>query len=364
MTLKNNKLCKLTLLMKIASVILIALPLLSCKSSTFLSPMDSYINYDGRVHLTEEFAEFGWAGTQIRFKVSSSEVAIKLSDGNNDYNVIIDNEFHSIISTTYDNNRYVIPLEAGVHSVAITKRNGPNFGSAVFEGIELAPGSWVYPADADPSHKIEFIGDSWTVGYGNEGPSLQCGSYRPYENSYNSFASIAARQLNAEAHLIAASGLGLVRNYGDDNTVSERPMPFYYTRTLKDRDDLAWDFDQWKPDAVVVKLGVNDHSTAPKPSESEFAQGLYDLIEQIEMSNGLVPIFFVADNDSKTLNADRIRSAVQVEKDAGKTNIHFILLPGPTDEQLGCDYHPLTVSHQIMADALASEMQNILQWEK
>ncbi|OUS25651.1 hypothetical protein A9Q99_20930 [Gammaproteobacteria bacterium 45_16_T64] len=364
MTLKNNKLCKLTLLMKIASVILIALPLLSCKSSTFLSPTDSYINYDGRVHLTEEFAEFGWAGTQIRFKVSSSEVAIKLSDGNNDYNVIIDNEFHSIISTTYDNNRYVIPLEAGVHSVAITKRNGPNFGSAVFEGIELAPGSWVYPADADPSHKIEFIGDSWTVGYGNEGPSLQCGSYRPYENSFNSFASIAARQLNAEAHLIAITGRGLVRNYGDDNTTSERPMPFYYNRTIKDRTDVPWGFDQWKPDAIVVKLGTNDHTTAPVPSDDEFSNGYSDFIETIEAVNGRVPIFLVADEDSGILNSNRIQAVVQAQRDGGKNNIHYVLLPGPTEDQLGCDYHPLVTSHQVMADVLASEMQNILQWDE
>ena len=140
---------------------------------------------------------------------------------------------------------------------------------------------------AAPTRKIEFIGDSHTVGYGNEGPGLDCkGVYRPYENAYLSFAAITARSLGADSRSIAISGFGAVRNYADTNSTSPMPMPYYYNRTLMNRADLTWNFKAWLPDAVVIKLGTNDYSTQPYPSNQVFIQGIHDLINQVRNGYG------------------------------------------------------------------------------
>jgi hypothetical protein len=46
------------------------------------------------------------------------------------------------------------------------------------------------------------------------------------------YASIASRSLNAEYHVEAWSGRGVVRNYGAPNTTSQETMPVLMLRTL------------------------------------------------------------------------------------------------------------------------------------
>lgn len=213
-----------------------------------------------------------------------------------------------------------------------------------------------------PTRRIEFIGDSYTVGYGNEGPALDCGGlYRPYENSYLSFAPIAAKALQAESHSIAISGFGAVRNYGDANTTSATPMPFYYGRTLMERSDLNWNFQSWVPHLVVIKLGTNDHSTEPQPSADVFIQGIHGLIDQVTTAYGYLPIVLLADSSLPQL-VSRMQTATQQQRSRGNDQVHFVQVTHPPQSQLGCDWHPLVSGHQAMATQLVTAIKPILGW--
>lgn len=69
----------------------------------------------------------------------------------------------------------------------------------------------VMPVDDEPAmRKIEFIGDSDTCAFGNEGKASSAknlfGLKGRMENIYNGYACVAARMLNAEAHVLAWSG--------------------------------------------------------------------------------------------------------------------------------------------------------------
>jgi hypothetical protein len=69
----------------------------------------------------------------------------------------------------------------------------------------------VLPVDDEPAkRKIEFIGDSDTCAFGNEGKASSAknlfGLKGRMENAYNGYACVAARMLNAEAHVLAWSG--------------------------------------------------------------------------------------------------------------------------------------------------------------
>lgn len=335
---------------------------LSSSHTASIAPDNKNIRYTGRIAITHDKALFDWANTQIEFKIDAPQLELLIDDGKNDYNLFIDGKFQRIISTVQDNSVYPVELTEGPHLVTLTKRTGPNFGSGTFLGLRLPDGGKLLELPPRPPRKIEFIGDSYTVGYGNEGPGLDCaGVYRPYENSYLTYATMAARELKAESHLIAISGYGAVRNYGDANTTSATPVPFYYGRTLMERDDLPWDFGRWIPDAVVVKLGTNDHSTQPEPPADVFLQGVHGLLKQVHSAYGDVPVFLLADTALPQL-VERMQAATQQQLAKGNRKTYFVKLTHPPKEQLGCDWHPLVSGQAAMSVELVAALKPILGW--
>lgn len=307
-------------------------------------------------------ADYDWANTQIEFNLNARQLELLIADGKNDYNLFIDGKLDRIISTTTSQS-YAVSLSQGPHRVLLTKRTGPNFGAGQFKGIRLPQGGELLALPAAPTRKIEFIGDSHTVGYGNEGPGLDCkGVYRPYENAYLSFAAITARSLGADSRSIAISGFGAVRNYADTNSTSPMPMPYYYNRTLMNRADLTWNFKAWLPDAVVIKLGTNDYSTQPYPSNQVFIQGIHDLINQVRNGYGSqIRIFLVADNSISQPVAN-MQTAVQQQRSMGFERVHFVQMNFPPQNQLGCDWHPAVAGAEAMASQLAAAIKPIMGW--
>ncbi|CAK4463505.1 unnamed protein product [Aphanomyces euteiches] len=92
---------------------------------------------------------------------------------------------------------------------------------------------------------MEFIGDSETCGYGNEGAGSSSngivGMKGRFENVYNCYACITARMFNAEAHILAWSGKGpevVVVNLGTQDLFppasSKDEIVEAYTALLKD----------------------------------------------------------------------------------------------------------------------------------
>lgn len=326
-----------------------------------IAPDHPLIRYTGRVQVTSAAALYDWANVQIEFRINAPQIELLLNDGKNDYNLFVDGQFKRAISTTSGTTSYPVTLGQGEHHVMVTKRTGPNFGSGRFQGVRLPQGGQLLDLPARPARRIEFIGDSYTVGYGNEGPGLNCGGvYRPYENSYLTFAPMAARVLGAESHSIAISGFGAVRNYGDANTTSPMPMPFYYGRTVMERSDLPWNF-RWAPDAVVIKLGTNDHSTEPQPPADVFINGVHGLITQVTTAYGYLPIILMADSSLPQL-ISRLQTATQQQRSRGNDQVHFVQVTHPPQSQLGCDWHPLVVGHESMAAALVTAIKPILGW--
>ena len=327
-----------------------------------IAPNDPKIRYNGRVSVTATAALYDWANTQIEFRTNAPQIELLLNDGKNDYNLFVDDQLKNTISTSAGITSYPVSLGQGDHHILLTKRTGPNFGSGQFLGLRLPQGGSLLDLPPAPAHKIEFIGDSFTVGYGDEGPGLDCGGvYRPYENSYLSYAPVAARALGAQSHSIAISGLGAVRNYGDASTTSAAPMPYYYNRTLVERPDLPWNFQSWVADAVVIKLGTNDYSTPPNPPADVYIQGINGLISQVTSAYGKVPVILLADSSLPQVISN-LQTVVQQQQALGNNNVHFVEVNFPPQSQLGCDWHPSVAGQASMASELVTALKPILGW--
>ena len=143
-----------------------------------------------------------------------------------------------------------------------------------------ADGSLLPPLEA-PSIRIEFIGDSLTNAYGSEAPDTHCKELLPYENAWKSYASITARHFDADFELLALSGYGLVRNFGDKHPLSADSMRTVTPRTISAFEG-KWPRARFVPDAIVINLGSNDYWVALFPDSAAFQSAMANFLQKIE----------------------------------------------------------------------------------
>lgn len=131
-----------------------------------------------------------------------------------------------------------------------------------------------------------------------DGNSADCVFSRETENSYYSFGPQLARTLNADYSVVAISGVGVTKNYGDSLRTSEHPLPYYYDRVCMN-ETLLWDFKKWQADAVVVRLGRNDYWQKPHPKREMFRTAYLKLINDIRSALSERTHFYFMQPDEK-----------------------------------------------------------------
>jgi len=196
-------------------------------------PSEKIFNFYGRFDFSDKNqAKFDWPGCAIEFSFIGSGFKILIDDGLNDFNIIIDKKLHKIIKTKPGIIEYIAAnnLRKTKHNILIFKKTESFEKPSIFKGIILNPDSKIVSPPQRPKYKIEFIGDSITVGYGNESRSIKCKNFKHWTNNYFSYAQITARELNAEANIIAISGKGVVRNYGEKKEKSEKLPKYVYMK--------------------------------------------------------------------------------------------------------------------------------------
>jgi len=323
---------------------------------------DPNIRYNGRFDFADpKKPRFDWPGTGIQARFTGASVAVRISGGENEFNVLIDGELKARLSMQNGKSEYVAAegLAAGEHTLELVKRTEGFNGIAVFEGLRLADGGALLPPPARPSHKIQFFGDSYSAGYGSDATVLQCADRRPFDNNYVAYGPVTARAVDAEYSVQAVSGLGMVHNYGDTSPLSAAPFPPFYDRVLFNSETPKWDFSKWVPDLVVIALGTNDFSTAVKPSQAQYTSAYKEFIKKVRSHHSQARILcltFSADEfQGKYVDAMVKELAAQ-----GDERIHWKHMPALVTGELGCDWHPNTAGHRKFADQLIPVVRQYL----
>lgn len=239
----------------------------ACRSSRSVRQSASYLYTEGRVTTTDP-GSIGifWPGTKIQARFEGTEARIRLYDeaGRNHFAVIIDDSLHHSFRADKGEKEYLLAtaLPAGKHRVAIYKMTDWFDGSSVLHGFEF-PGGQVIAETRKPHYRIEFYGNSITVGAGmlSRSHPLYAGSST---NNYLSYAAITARHFNASARFIASSGIGLMVSWGS------LILPEIYDRCNPADSSSHWDFSAYQPDVVVVNLMQNDQALLQQKNNSQF----------------------------------------------------------------------------------------------
>jgi lysophospholipase L1-like esterase len=170
-------------------------------------------------------------------------------------------------------------LGKGRHHLVIAKRSEANAGNVHFNGIQIDDGAKVWqPAPVVYKLRMEFFGDSKTVGACNEDANADQWDTRRTHNGLLSYAAMTAEAFDADHRNISVSGMGIVTGYVD--VKAGEMWNKIYPRALSPVADLK----AWVPDVVFVNLGDNDESFSAKqkqPFPADFNDGYISLVREI-----------------------------------------------------------------------------------
>ncbi len=336
----------------------------------FIAANHEAIRYVGRFDFSNpQEVRYDWSGVYIQFSFKGTECALKLSDtGHNYYNVFIDDQPSKTIDVKSDTT-VVIASKLGnqIHKIQVYKRTEGNQGTGTFKGILISENGEMLPWKEIPSRKIEFIGNSITCGYGTEGKSKSERWTPSTENNYLSYAPIMARAFKADYHIVAHSGMGVVRNYGYKEKVSPDAMPDRFNRVFDEKEQPIWNFKQWNPDIVVINLGTNDFSTKPFPDKAVFKAGYEKLINEVLKQYGDLPIFCIVGPMTDEPCYSYVKEMVEDFRSGNqKRKVYFVGIPTYLmipDKDLGSDTHPNFSGARKMAAHVLPLIASVLQWD-
>lgn len=310
--------------------------------------------------------KFAWSTSTIKANFQGTGISANLkSTGDNWFNVIIDGIVRTPVNVPAGTSSAVTlatGLTSGNHTVELVRRTEANIGEVQFLGFNVTGGSLLAPP-APSSRRIEFIGDSITCGYGNEGTTQYQSFTTKNENAYLAYGAMTARLLNADPVTVCWSGKGLVQNYGGDlNDL----MPAVYSRILPYNTTLAWDTSKWTPQVVVINLGTNDFSTG-SIEKTAFTAAYNNFLGKIRNQYPNAHIYCAV---GPMLNWDQlakckecITNVVSQKNTSGDSKVHFIEFPAQDGTNgYGEDWHPSVKTHELMANQLAAQIRTDLGW--
>ncbi|MGF1540380.1 MAG: carbohydrate-binding protein [Pleurocapsa sp.] len=342
-------------------------------SNTFqeIAPDNANFDYRGRIDTSNpQSPVFSYPGTAVEFKFTGTSLKVKLSEddwGEANYVDVYLNHNPNPTKIHLQNNEQQVVydvaqgLEDTVHHAALVKRNDFLTGEFEFNGVIIDAGANLMPSDFRSDRQIEVYGDSISAGsvteYEYSGTQDPPGPNSHLDNAYLSYASILARDYDAELSLIAQGGISLVDGYGYWTNGIGMEAIYDKFKPLNDAD--TWDFDNYQADLVIVALGQNDASTiniGTDLSSTEWKNHYKQFISNLRTQHpdayfiGMFPNMY---HDPKWDNY--LTEAIEEYKNENNDNkvyflIHEQITPG----------HPRASEQKIMADTLKDFIDSTL----
>ena len=342
-----------------------------CVHAKQFAASDSKITYVGRTMVNGNQVSFDYSATYARIAFTGSKVSLRAASVEPiEFNVWIDSPFAANPDKVIrvDSKDTTITLyqvkkaDKKEHHLMIQRRVEGEHGITTFMSFDID--GELRQAQPLAERQIEFVGDSYTCGYGSEN-SVRSDPYTiETQNPAKTYAAILARYFGADYWTISHSGMGIARNYN-----SKFPgwhMPDRYTQTFDGSKDSAWIASDhpFKPQITVIYLGANDFSTKMQPHISEYARNYVRLIKAIKANYGEQhPILCIAPKTSDLC----ITYVQQAAHDCGMDNVYYTgVFEGihlNTNENLGASWHPNYLGHQKIAYNLIPYVATLTGWQ-
>ena len=342
--------------------LLFVLMAVSARANQTVKATDPNVSFTGRVErMADGAVRYDWVGTYLQTDFTGTAISARVSEeGESYYQVFIDGKLCGKLHFTGKDPHDVVlasKLKNCTHRLRLQKITEGEFGRTTIYSL-TATGKGAFKAVAPKGRFIEVIGDSYTCGYGAEGTETSHFETKT-ENCDRADACRIAHYFDADYAIVAHSGMGVVRNYAGK---ARRTMSTRYQLLFDDHDSVTYNFDQYKPNLVIINLGTNDFSTQAAPAD--YVNGYVRLINTVRQHYGDVPVLCVTPHSANIF----LQAALQQlrQKVSGMKDVR-VAEPMPNivvkGHDIGSDWHPNWKGHQKIASTLIPVVATMTGWE-
>lgn len=337
----------------------------------------------GRITWVEDTLYLGYSGSLIEFETDSSKVLIDVITDKElqdetllaRFAVYVNDGEEPAIDVMLDKyeNSYMLNLDKP-SKVRIEKLSEAAFGLVGVKDIRIDDNANASKTAAG-THKIEFIGDSITCGYGVEADNELVTFKTSEENAEKAYAIKTARALGADFNLVSWSGIGIITNWVPEDVnepLEEILMPHLYKyQDLRLSERLGIEAKLWDakekdyiPELIVINIGTNDDSYVRCIADRQEVFGAkYELfIEQVHEANPTSAILCMLGTMGRNLCEEEAARVENFKKKHPDVAITYLAMPEQDKENdgMGADYHPCAISQQKASDILVSKIREFM----
>ncbi|MEO6130779.1 MAG: GDSL-type esterase/lipase family protein [Saprospiraceae bacterium] len=312
------------------------------------------------------------SGLKFRFTGEKCEIWLRNLAQGDDYNYIsivldgIHQERKAIHFDTFTSVEIKTSVHAPFHDVELYKETEAVCGLIIVKNVR-----------ADSLHrlpevnrkKIEFIGNSITVGMSADASHIPCMEGRWYDqhNAYNAYGPQVSRALNLDFTVYGVSGIGMYRNSSTDGPTVGNVYEQAYIDP--NPNSVQWDFKKFIPDIVTICLGTNDLSegdgvTHRLPFDStKFINAYLVFLNRIHFHYPNAKILLLNTPLVGDKNIDLLNTCLLSVKEKVVTSIPDLpisIFSLSMFRGAGCGGHPDVEDHKRMADELLPVIQRLL----
>jgi lysophospholipase L1-like esterase len=321
----------------------------------------------GRAITTGDGYDFGWPGVYFESRIEGPGVRVRFEAPAEYMRLLVDGQERVVFRRPGQVDLTLSDLTPGQHIVRLEKLTESQSGGGVFHGFYPLDGGAALPL-TPRARQIEFIGDSYTVGYGNTSPVRECTQEVIHDttDTQQAFGPRVANHYGADYRINAYSGFGIVRNY--NGGVTELSLPIIYPRLKPDTADApAQDDSAWTPQVIVINLGTNDFSTPLNPGErwaddaalrDAYRTRYVAFVRELATAQPQAR-FVLMGSDAFYPDVERIAATVNDQTPGKVTTLFF----GDLD-RMGCDYHPSLADDAKLATLIEGHIDGLGVWDQ
>jgi len=303
---------------------------------------------------------YQWPGVYFLAAYHGPALYFRVGSGRQNLHILADGHSSRIVLDGQAGIYRIATPKGATHLVRIDVMNENQDGPKSL-GEFLVEGTGKNTLFDTSGRQMEFIGDSYTVGYGNTSTSRYCTSDQVWAttDTTQSVGADLALHYNANYQINAISGRGVVRNYngGTGNTV-----PVAYPFTLLNEQSLYRD-PAWMPSVVAISLGTNDFSTSLHATEAwktrddlhaAFVDTYFNFIKSLRSQYPRALIVLWSTDEMHGERAEQGQMVVQKLHIAGDPRVDFVDVTGLAFS--GCHQHPSFTDDSLIAARLMSDI--------
>ncbi|WEK53548.1 MAG: SGNH/GDSL hydrolase family protein [Candidatus Cohnella colombiensis] len=224
-------------------------------------------------------------------------------------------------------------------------------------------------------HKIEFIGDSITAGYGVDDENKDHHFSTATEDVTKTYAYKTALALQADYSIVAYSGFGIISGYtSNDHKADSQLVPNYYDKvgmsygkfdgTLAAQ-SVSWDFNRFIPELIVINLGSNDDSYTKDDADkqAEYARQYVEFLKQIRGNNANATILCTLGIMGDRLFPLVEQAVADYTKETGDNKIGTMKFDVQSAvDGYAADWHPTEATQSKAAEKLIAKIKVFMNW--